>query len=274
MATPPFNISTTTPGDSDIVSQFPANERTNRDQLNSWLLTEHNANGYHNFLTMPVGAAPATPAVGFKRLYVDANGNLAFLDGAGLVYYIGASPGTVEFTASATIPNGWVAANGQQIGRFSNGVALFAAIGTAYGVGDGSLTFNVPNIAGRVIAGSGGAGVLDATGGMNGTGIGSTGGVQVKALISSDVPAGVPSSATNSITVGAPKNIAGTTGSISSQPSPSTGGNPVPASTASDWAATNSFNGTNNISVVSTNAGQTSVKIIQPTIVLTAIIKL
>jgi hypothetical protein len=38
MATPPFTIATTSPGDTDVESAFPAVERTFRDTVNSWLL--------------------------------------------------------------------------------------------------------------------------------------------------------------------------------------------------------------------------------------------
>lgn len=47
---------------------------------------------------------------------------------------------------------GWLAANGQAVSRTANS-ALFAAVGSAYGSGDGTTTFNLPTSAGRVIAG-------------------------------------------------------------------------------------------------------------------------
>lgn len=47
MASPPFNIAETVPGDSDIASQFPGTERIFRDVVESWLLTEHDVNGRH-----------------------------------------------------------------------------------------------------------------------------------------------------------------------------------------------------------------------------------
>ena len=50
--------------------------------------------------------------------------------------------------AGATAPAGWELCHGQAISRatFSD---LFTAIGTAYGVGDGSTTFNIPDMRGR-----------------------------------------------------------------------------------------------------------------------------
>lgn len=47
MASPPFNIAETTPGDSDIVSQFPAAERTFRDIVEDWIRVEHGTSGHH-----------------------------------------------------------------------------------------------------------------------------------------------------------------------------------------------------------------------------------
>lgn len=47
MASPPFNHDATVPGDSDVVSQYPAAERTFRDIIESWLLIEHGRSGHH-----------------------------------------------------------------------------------------------------------------------------------------------------------------------------------------------------------------------------------
>lgn len=55
--------------------------------------------------------------------------------------------GTVIYTASPTVPAGFIKANGAQLSRtiYAN---LFAAIGTTYGSGDGSTTFNLPDLRG------------------------------------------------------------------------------------------------------------------------------
>lgn len=59
--------------------------------------------------------------------------------------------------AATTAPTGFVFCRGQAISRTTY-AALYAAIGTTYGAGDGSTTFNVPNLQTRVPAG------LDASG--------------------------------------------------------------------------------------------------------------
>jgi microcystin-dependent protein len=61
--------------------------------------------------------------------------------------------GKVDETATLTAPARWLFARGQAISRTTYS-ALFEAIGTTYGAGDGSTTFNVPDIGGRVVAGS------------------------------------------------------------------------------------------------------------------------
>jgi microcystin-dependent protein len=55
-------------------------------------------------------------------------------------------------TALATAPTGWLLCRGQAVSR-TDYAALFSAIGTDFGSGDGSTTFNVPDLQGRVIAG-------------------------------------------------------------------------------------------------------------------------
>lgn len=49
-------------------------------------------------------------------------------------------------------PDGWFFCLGQELNRTTY-AALFAVIGVTFGAGDGSLTFNVPDMRGRVIAG-------------------------------------------------------------------------------------------------------------------------
>lgn len=60
--------------------------------------------------------------------------------------------GTVIWTARNTAPTGYVKANGAAISR-STYSALFSAIGTTFGSGDGSTTFNVPDLRGEFVRG-------------------------------------------------------------------------------------------------------------------------
>jgi microcystin-dependent protein len=60
--------------------------------------------------------------------------------------------GTVSQTARATAPTGYLLCDGSAISRTTYS-SLFDAIGTAYGVGNGSTTFNIPNLKGRVPVG-------------------------------------------------------------------------------------------------------------------------
>ena len=58
--------------------------------------------------------------------------------------------GEVSFFAMSSAPTGWLKANGAAVSR-STYAALFTAIGTTFGVGDGSTTFNVPELRGEFI---------------------------------------------------------------------------------------------------------------------------
>jgi len=62
--------------------------------------------------------------------------------------------GSVIAWPSTTIPAGWLRCNGQAVNRTTY-AALFAITSTNYGIGDGSLTFNVPDLRDRMIAGTG-----------------------------------------------------------------------------------------------------------------------
>ena len=60
--------------------------------------------------------------------------------------------GTVDHFANITAPNGFLECNGQAVNRTTY-AELFSAIGALYGVGDGSTTFNVPDLRGEFIRG-------------------------------------------------------------------------------------------------------------------------
>jgi microcystin-dependent protein len=63
------------------------------------------------------------------------------------------SGGIMAFAMNSA-PSGWLAANGSAVSRTLY-AALFAAIGTTYGAGDGSTTFTLPNLQGIFVRGSG-----------------------------------------------------------------------------------------------------------------------
>ncbi|WP_245000111.1 phage tail protein [Chromobacterium violaceum] len=63
-----------------------------------------------------------------------------------------APPGLIGFFAGPAAPVGWLRANGTAVSR-STYAALFAAIGTLYGAGDGSTTFNLPDLRGEFVRG-------------------------------------------------------------------------------------------------------------------------
>lgn len=60
--------------------------------------------------------------------------------------------GTVMAWTSATVPAGWLECNGAAISRATY-AELYQAIGTTYGVGDGSTTFNIPDYRGEFLRG-------------------------------------------------------------------------------------------------------------------------
>jgi hypothetical protein len=86
-----------------------------------------------------------------------ASGNGVYLDGTGL--YVDTFPiGSLMFFASNGNPTGrgWLYCNGAAVSRTTYS-ALFAVIGTTWGAGNGSTTFNLPNPVGRYFKGNGSA---------------------------------------------------------------------------------------------------------------------
>lgn len=70
-----------------------------------------------------------------------------------------APTGTVIYTLTTSVGDGWLQCDGSEVSRATY-AALFTAIGTRYGAGDGSTTFTLPDGRGRSLIGAGaGAGL-------------------------------------------------------------------------------------------------------------------
>ncbi|WP_273809893.1 MULTISPECIES: tail fiber protein [unclassified Pseudomonas] len=65
---------------------------------------------------------------------------------------IGDRAGAIDFFAMSSAPAGYLKANGAAVSRTTY-ATLFAAIGTTFGAGDGSTTFNLPDIRGEFLRG-------------------------------------------------------------------------------------------------------------------------
>lgn len=62
------------------------------------------------------------------------------------------TPGTIIAFTAATIPDGWLLCDGSQLTRTTY-AALYAVIVDAFGAGNGTTTFNLPDLRGRFLRG-------------------------------------------------------------------------------------------------------------------------
>jgi microcystin-dependent protein len=121
------------------------------------ILKEHNQDGTH------------------KHIHADA------LDVGGVsLSQLLAPTGVILPFGGGAAPTGWLLCQGQAVDR-SAYAALFSAIGTSYGVGDGSTTFNLPDARGKVVTG------LD-TGQTEFNTLGKTGGEKTHVLTTAEMP--------------------------------------------------------------------------------------
>jgi microcystin-dependent protein len=100
---------------------------------------------------------------GFLSQTFDSDGNLIVADPNLAVFGIG----DIKPSAAITPQAGWLACDGAQVSRVTY-KSLFDTIGTTWGVGDGSTTFNVPDLRQKFLLGkaaSGTGNTLGATGG-------------------------------------------------------------------------------------------------------------
>lgn len=93
---------------------------------------------------------------------------------------IAAPTGSISMFAGSTPPPGWLLCNGAAVSR-TQYAALFAVIGTTYGSGDGSTTFSLPNLQGRVPVGQ-----VSSQSEFNA--LGKTGGEKTHLLIKDEMP--------------------------------------------------------------------------------------
>lgn len=90
-------------------------------------------------LQTPSGYAPTANRDVADKQYVDS--------------VSGAAPlGTIVATARSTAPSGWLLCDGSAVSRATY-ADLFTAIGTTFGEGDGTTTFNLPDLRGRFLRG-------------------------------------------------------------------------------------------------------------------------
>jgi len=145
MAAPPFLPDESKPGDSDIVSQYPAVERLFRDVIESWLLIDHDTAGEHKQVTLPeLGADPsAATNTGFlytkddsgdtELFYRDDSGNIVQFTADG-----GAGPGLASFPATTSMlfyqsaaPTGWT----KDVASLLNNHGIRVVTSTAWSTG-------------------------------------------------------------------------------------------------------------------------------------------
>lgn len=181
MASAPFSLATTAPQDNDIVSQFPLVERTFRDTVNSYLGTDHSATtGGHSKLTMIQTGSTPTFTTGQSGVWAKTDGTLRTNKDGGSTEVLGCPVGSILPTFTTVEPDGWEFCHGQAVGRVSQ-ARLWAALGSP-NTGDGSTTFNLPDLRGRTLfgrddmGGSAAGRMTIANSGLDGTILGNAGG--------------------------------------------------------------------------------------------------
>jgi microcystin-dependent protein len=107
---------------------------------------------------------------------------------------VGGMPtGSLLAFAGSSAPGGYLLCDGSAVSRTTYD-SLFAVVGTIYGVGDNSTTFNLPDLRGRTAVGKDDMGgsaanrVTNAASGITGTTLGAAGGTQTHTLTTAQMP--------------------------------------------------------------------------------------
>lgn len=175
--------------------------------------------------------------------------------------------GMVVPYAGSSAPSGWLLCRGQAVSR-TTFASLFAVISTTYGAGDGSTTFNVPDIGGRVVAGleASATRLTSGVSGVNGGTLGASGGNQNMHQHNHTITDSGHShvGGLQAVTAGVTRRYGTTDTGISSSHVDS-------GASSSGTTGTNTSTSTTGISLA--NAGTGSSQNVQPTIVLNYIIR-
>ena len=115
-----------------------------RDTSNSNFVALRAPNNAASDITLTL---PSSDGNANDVLQSDGSGNLSFTALPQAV-----PTGSVHMMATTTAPSGYLKCNGAAISRTTY-ADLFAIIGTAHGAGDGSSTFNVPDLRGEFVRG-------------------------------------------------------------------------------------------------------------------------
>ncbi len=139
-----------------------------------------------NSLTFTVITKPCLPPAGAVTYKVQITGVNNTNDGT--VYWDGfevippdGEVGDIKASATATPDGPWLACDGSAVSRTTY-ARLFAAIGTTWGIGNGSSTFNLPDLQGRTVIGSG------AGSGLTSRAIADSGGEETHVLTTPEIP--------------------------------------------------------------------------------------
>lgn len=101
---------------------------------------------------------PSATGSSGQVLSTDGSGNLSWASSGTAI-----PSGCIQIYGGSSAPSGWLICDGSAVSRTTY-AALFTAIGTTYGVGNGSTTFNLPDCRGRAVIGVGqGSGLTNRT---------------------------------------------------------------------------------------------------------------
>jgi microcystin-dependent protein len=181
--------------------------------------------------------------------------------------------GSISAYGGNSAPTGWLLCDGSAISRTTYDT-LFGIIGTNYGSGDGSTTFNVPDLRGRVLAGQDDMGGTSAnrltglTNGVNGDTMGASGGLESFTLATTNIPSHTHSFSATTSSNGSHDHGISNAGGTDSM---ANGGNSMAdassGSTDTDGSHTHTISGTTGSSGSTTAMGH-----IQPTTIVNYII--
>lgn len=191
-----------------------------------WIADNNTTGGYTvTIKTTSPGSTGIDLTTGGRRIIYSDGVDVKYADN--IASPAGVPSGAIQSFGMLTVPSGWLICDGTAYSRTTYS-DLYSAIGTTWGIGDGTTTFNVPNLKGAFLRGLDTSGTVDRNGSfsLNGnttngsnsvTNISSTTNIQVGYTVTgSGIPANtVVSSITSSTAITISKNATATATGVS-----------------------------------------------------------
>lgn len=123
-----------------------------------WIVDDVTVGSYTVTIKTTAVGSTGVNSVKNKAIIIYSDGTNVKLADSGVLdpQYLVPTGGIIQYAGNSSFPTGYLNCDGSAVSRTTY-AALFAAIGTTWGIGDGLTTFNIPQLQNYFVRGAGGS---------------------------------------------------------------------------------------------------------------------